>query len=106
MSLATFKKDDLVIVRVGKDKGTVGVIKKVMDNGKLIVEGVNLRKKTVKANPQQNEKGGFKTIEGTIDRSNVSHYNKETKKYVKIGVKTLENGDRVRYDKQTSEVID
>ena len=96
----------MVKVIVGKDKGTLGVIKQVLSNDKLIVEGVNLRKKTVKANPQQNEQGGFKTIEGPIHRSNVSHYNKETKKSIKIGVKTLENGERVRYDKQTSEVID
>ena len=54
---------------VGKDKGTMGVIKQVLSNDKLIVEGVNLRKKTVKANPQQNEQGGFKSIEGSIHRS-------------------------------------
>jgi large subunit ribosomal protein L24 len=106
MSLEKFKKNDLVKVIIGKDRGKVGVIKSVLGNDKLIVEGVNQRKKTVKANQEKNEKGGFHTVEGPIDRSNVTLYNQETKKRIKIGVKKLENGKRVRYDKRTTEVID
>ncbi|HJN38521.1 MAG TPA: 50S ribosomal protein L24 [Gammaproteobacteria bacterium] len=106
MSLAKFKKNDLVLITVGKDRGKVGAIKAVLKEGKVIVEGVNQKKKTVKANREKNEQGGFQTVERPIDRSNITHYNQETKKRVKVGVKKLENGKRVRYDKSTQEVID
>ena len=39
------KRDDEVIVLAGKDRGKRGTVRRVLDNNKLIVSGVNMVKK-------------------------------------------------------------
>ena len=41
------KKDDQVLVTTGKDKGKRGSVQKVLDNGRVVVAGVNLLKKHI-----------------------------------------------------------
>ena len=65
------KKGDKVQVIAGQDKGTVGEVKAVFPKtNKLIVEGVNVRKKHQKPN-QINPDGGIVDKEMPIDASNV-----------------------------------
>lgn len=99
------KKNDQVIVIAGKSKGHVGPITKVLSDGYLIVTGANLRKKCVKADPQNNVVGEIKTIEGKIHASNVALYNADTKKKVKVGFKVDEKGQKVRVDKASGEPV-
>ena len=72
------KVGDEVIVIAGKDKGKSGkVIKTLKNEEKLVIEGINIVKKHVKPN-NQNDKGGIFDIEAPIHVSNVKLV--ETKK--------------------------
>ena len=65
------KKGDKVQVIAGQDKGTVGEVKAVFPKtNKVIVEGVNVRKKHQKPN-QINPDGGIVDKEMPINASNV-----------------------------------
>ncbi len=65
------KVGDEVLVIAGKDKGKNGkVIKTLRDSDKVVVEGINIVKKHVKPN-NQNDKGGIFDIEAPIHVSNV-----------------------------------
>ena len=64
------KKGDEVIVIAGKDKGKRGTITIASPlTNKVIVEGVNMVKKHVRANPQRNIQGGIVTKEQPIQAS-------------------------------------
>ena len=65
------KVGDEVLVIAGKDKGKNGkVIKTIRKDEKVVVEGINIVKKHVKPN-NQNDKGGIFDIEAPIHVSNV-----------------------------------
>ncbi len=65
------KKEDLVKVIAGKEKGKTGKIVKIdRDKGKVIISGLNMVKKAKKPR-KQGEKGGIVEIEAPIDISNV-----------------------------------
>ncbi len=103
------KKGDQVVVLAGKDKGKVGKVLSIKNSGtkrKVVVEGINLVCKTIKANPEREERGGFRQIEAAIALSNVALYNIETKKPDRVGFKFLENGDKVRYFKSNGVLVD
>jgi len=53
------KRDDEVIILAGKDKGKRGKVRRVLDNNKLIVSGINMVKKHTKPNPQAGVAGGI-----------------------------------------------
>lgn len=101
------KKGDEVIVITGKDKGKRGSVLSVIDKGtKLLVEGINLAKKHVKANPNAGERGGVVSKAMPIHRSNVMVYDSTKQKGTRIGIKTLNDGQRVRYAKTSDQLLD
>lgn len=101
------RKGDEVIVIAGKDKGRRGAVLEVLDNGlKLIVDGINVVKKHVKANPNIGEQGGIKTKSKAIHRSNVKIYNATTQKGDRVGIRVLEDGRKVRIYKSSNEEIE
>lgn len=66
------KVNDRVVVLTGKDKGKMGNVRKVdLKEGKVLVEGINLKTKAQKPNPMAGIEGGLNKIEGMIDSSNV-----------------------------------
>lgn len=67
-----FRKDDVVVVTTGKDKGKEGRILSV-DRwmGRVLVEGVNMVKRHVRPNPAKQIKGGIAEREASIHVSNV-----------------------------------
>ena len=98
------KKNDNVKVLVGKDKGKSGQVLKINHiSQRVVIQGVNMVKKTMKKKSQQDQ-GGIKEIEAPIHVSNVALLlkNGETSR---IGFKFDENGAKVRYAKKTGEVI-
>ncbi len=101
------RKGDEVIVIAGKDKGRRGTVLSVIEGGeKILVDGVNLVKKHVKANPNINEQGGIKTKPAAMHRSKVKIYNAATQKGDRVGIRVLEDGRKVRYFKSTNEEIE
>jgi large subunit ribosomal protein L24 len=101
------KKGDEVIVITGKDKGKKGSVLSILDNGnKLLVDGINLVKKHVKANPNAGEQGGIVSKTMPIHRSNVSMYDPTKKKGSKVGIRILKDGQRARYFKASDQLVD
>ena len=96
-----YKKGDEVIVKVGKDRGKIGKISKVItSNEKVIITGVNVSKKHQK--PSQDSKGGIVDKEMPIHISNILAYDAKSKKSSKVGFK-IEEGKKIRILKSTGE---
>ncbi len=100
------KKGDEVIVSCGKDKGRRGTVMQVLRDGRVLVESINMVKKTQKPNPNLGVTGGIIDKEMAIDRSNLMMFNPITGKGDRVGIKTLEDQTKVRYFKSNGEVVD
>ncbi len=99
------KKDDLVVVIAGKSKGAKGKVLSVdRSKGKITVEKVNLIKKHVKKT--QGQPGQVAEREAAFDISNVMLVDPKTDKPTRVGYKTLENGQKVRFAKKSGEILD
>jgi large subunit ribosomal protein L24 len=100
------RKGDEVVVTAGKDKGRRGTVLRVYPDERVLVEGVNVAKKHQRPNPNMGVPGGIVDREMPLHISNVMVYNPQTKKGDRIGIRTLEDGSRVRYFKSNQEVVD
>lgn len=100
------RKGDEVVVIAGKDKGRQGTVDQVLDNGKVLVNGINMVKKHQRANPNMGIPGGIVDKEMPIHASNLMLFNPETGKGDRIGYKKLEDGRKVRFFKSNNEVLD
>ena len=100
------KKGDEVIVTTGRSKGTRGSVLKVMTDGRLLVENVNMVKKHVKADPNREIAGGIISKEAPIQASNVMLFNAATGKGDKVGFKILKDGKKVRVFRSNGETVD
>lgn len=100
------KKGDSIIVIAGKDKGKRGTVTNVLNNGYVLVDGINVARKHTKANPNTNDRGGIMMKSMPIHRSNVMHYDSGSGKASRVGVRALKDGTRVRYFKGTDENLD
>jgi len=98
-------KNDQVIIIAGKDKGRIGNVTQVLTNGKLLVQGMNIAKKHQKGNPQAGVPGGIIEKEMPVNASNVMLVNPATNKGDRVGIKVLDNGDKVRVFKSNGEVV-
>ncbi len=97
------KKGDEVVVLAGKDKGKTGKITKMIPKQmKAIVSEINRVKKNQK--PDNNQPGGIIDKEMPIHISNLSFYDTELKKGVKIGYK-LNDGKKTRINKSSGKDI-
>ena len=99
------KRNDMVIVIAGKDKGTKAhrVLRVIADRQRVLVEGVGMMKKHVKPNPQRNIKGGIAEQESPIHISNVMLADADGKP-TRIGTR-VDNGVKVRVAKTTGAVV-
>ena len=100
------RKGDQVIVLTGRDKGKRGTVTQRIDEDHVLVEGVNVVKKHVKPNPMKGTTGGIVDKDLPIHISNVALFNPASKKGDRIGVKTLEDGRKVRVFKDNGEQVD
>lgn len=100
------KKDDIVQVISGKDKGkTSKVLAAFPDEGKVRVEGVNILTKHKKPS-QAMQQGGIIREEGKIDASNVLLNCDKCGRGVRTGVQITEDGKKVRVCKKCGQVLD
>ena len=104
MSKLHIKKDDTVIVLAGKDKGKTGKVQKVLvEDQRVIVEGVNMVSKST--NPsEKNPQGGIVKQEAPIHVSNVSLIDPKSGKATRIAIKR-EGKNVVRIAKKSGEEI-
>tara|TARA_B100000886_G_C20055628_1_gene339585 strand:- start:173 stop:487 length:315 start_codon:yes stop_codon:yes gene_type:complete len=97
------KKGDEVIVLAGKDKGKTGkIIKMVPKQMKAVVSEINKVKKNQK--PDNNQPGGIIDKEMPIHISNLSFYDPELKKGIKVGY-NIENNKKTRINKSSGKEI-
>tara|TARA_B100000242_G_C42908006_1_gene421041 strand:- start:85 stop:399 length:315 start_codon:yes stop_codon:yes gene_type:complete len=97
------KKGDEVIVLTGKDKGKTGKIVKVLPKQmKAIVSEINMVKKNQK--PDNNQPGGIIDKEMPMHISNLSFYDTNLKKGIKIGYK-IDKDKKLRINKSSGKEI-
>lgn len=96
---------DTVLVIAGKEKGKSGRVMRVITaNGRVIVEGLNMRTKHIRRTPQQ--AGQKVKFEGAMSISNVMLVDPKTKKPTRVGyVKDPKTGRKDRIAKASKEVI-
>jgi large subunit ribosomal protein L24 len=94
------RKNDLVEVVAGKDKGKRGkVLQVIRDKNRVVVQGVNFIKRHTRPNPQRNIKGGIAEREAPLAVSNVMLVDPENEKLTRVGSRTLADGRKVRVAK-------
>ncbi len=100
------KKNDRVRLTAGKDRGKEGKVLFVdIKKSRLIVEGLNLVRKT-KRPDQQSQKGGIIDIEAPVHISNAMIVCPKCSSAVRVKRKELENGKKVRVCAKCGEVLD
>ena len=99
------RKGDNVTIISGQDKGKSGSVLRVLqDDERLIVQGVNVVKRHMRAS--QTQAGGIVEKESTIHVSNVSLVDPDSGEPTRVGFRILEDGRKVRYAKRSGEVMD
>ena len=103
--MSNIRKGDRVIVTTGRDKGKKGeVLKMLPDEGRALVQGVNMVKRHQRQT--QTQAGGIVAKESSIHISNLAHVDPKSGGATRIGFKTLGDGRKVRVAKKSGEVID
>jgi len=98
------RKGDEVIVTAGKDKGQRGKVVRVLtQEDRVIVEGVNVRRKHVRPT-QSNPQGGVVSVAMPIHISNVSPIDKD-RKPTRVRFVTKDDGEKVRVAASTGEEL-
>jgi len=99
------KQGDDVVVVSGRDKGKTGSILRVLrEDDRVLVDGVNKVKRHTR--PSQTQPGGIVAKEAPIHISNVALADPKDGSATRVGYKLLEDGRKVRFAKQSGEVID
>ena len=97
------KKGDNVFVLSGKDKGKTGkIVKMIPKENKAIVSEINRVKKNQK--PDNNQPGGIIDKEMPMHISNLSFYDPELKKGIRIGFK-FDKNKKIRFNKSSGKEI-
>ena len=98
------KTNDNVIIIAGKDKGKSGkVIKSLPRESKVVVEGVNLKKKHTRAK-KKGLKGEIVVFSAPVHVSNVMIEDPKSKKATRVGYRVV-NGKKVRIAKKSGNEI-
>ena len=104
MSKLHIKKGDTVIILAGKDKGNKGNVQKVLvEDQRVIVEGINMVSKSTKPSAK-NPQGGIVKQEAPIHVSNVSLIDPKSGKATRVSIKH-EGKNVVRIAKKSGEEI-
>jgi len=99
------KKDDMVKVISGKDKGKTGKVLRVIPKvSRAVVENINLVKKAQRRT-QENQQGGIHEIEAPIHISNLMLLEKKGNKASRFATSILKDGSKVRISKTNGEAI-
>jgi large subunit ribosomal protein L24 len=99
------RKGDEVVVIAGKDKGATGKVLRVIPREeRVVVEGVNLITKNIKADQQRaGKESGRVTVEAPLHVSNVAIV--EDGKPVRVGYRINEDGTKVRISRRSGKEI-
>jgi large subunit ribosomal protein L24 len=105
-SKSPIKKNDLVMVTTGKEKGKSGRILKVFSQkNKVLVEKINFIKRHTRPRGQQRQ-GGILEKEAPLHASNIMLLCEKCNKPVRIGHRLVEGEKKVRVCKKCGEILD
>jgi len=100
------RKNDTVMVMAGKDRGKKGKVRFAYPKkGKVIVEGINFIKKHSRAKGQVRQ-AGIIDLEAPLQVSNVMFLCDKCNQPSRVGLRTLDDGRKVRFCRNCQEVID
>jgi len=100
------KKGDTVKVIAGKDKGKIGKVLRVLrDRERVVVEGVNVRKRHLRF-PRRGLEPGIHEINLPIHVSNVMLICPNCGEATRVGYKIFEDGSKARVCKKCGQIID
>ena len=90
------KKNDIVEIIAGKDKGKKGKVLRVFPEAqKAIVENINIIKKA-RRKTQEDQKGGIIEIETPLNLSNLMLVCKQCSKRIRTKISVLKDGAKIR----------
>ena len=100
------RKDDVVVVIAGKDRGRQGRILRVLPaTGRVIIERVNMIKRHTRPNPAKNIAGGISEREAAIHISNVMLVDPDRNARTRIGLRRDADGNPERVAKKSGAVL-
>jgi large subunit ribosomal protein L24 len=106
MEKTKIKKGDTVMVIAGRERGKTGKVLSLRhDAGKVVVEKLNIIKRHTKPS-QKARQGGILEREAPVAISNVMYFCGNCQKPVRLGIKTLDDGRRLRFCKKCKDVIE
>ncbi len=100
------RQGDEVVVLAGRDRGKRGTVLRILKDGRVLVDAVNVVKRHTRPNPSKGQTGGIIEKEAPIDISNLALWNPTAKKADRVGFRHLEDGRKVRFFKSNGEVVD
>lgn len=99
------KKGDNVVVLTGKDKGRSGTVLEMLSKSdRVLVQGINMVK--VHTKQSQTSEGGIVAKEAAIHISNLAIADPKDGKASRVGIKTNDDGKKVRFAKRSGDLID
>ncbi|MBU6432111.1 MAG: 50S ribosomal protein L24 [Nitrospirae bacterium] len=106
LTKSRIRKGDMVVVVAGRDRGKSGKVLSVDPAvGKVVVEKLNIIKRHTKPN-QKVKQGGILEREAPLAISNVMFLCPVTQKPTRLGVRTLDDGRRVRFSKKSNDSVE
>ncbi|MDT8419130.1 MAG: 50S ribosomal protein L24 [Desulfuromonadales bacterium] len=100
------KKNDMVKIIAGKEKGKTGKVLRVFPaKGRVVVESLNIVKRHTRPT-QLNPEGGIIEKEAPLSVSNVMLVCGSCNEPARTGVRRLDDGSKARYCKKCNEIVD
>jgi large subunit ribosomal protein L24 len=100
------KKNDMVKIIAGKEKGKTGKVLRVFPaKGRVVVENLNVVKRHTRPS-QRNQEGGIVEKEAAISISNVMLVCGSCNEAARTGVRILDDGNKARYCKKCNKIVD
>lgn len=100
------RKGDMVTIIAGRERGKTGkVLALHVADGTVVVEKLNIIKRHTKPS-QKTRQGGILEREAPLSLSNVMVYCANCRKPVRLGIKLLDDGRRVRVCRKCKEVLE
>ena len=99
------KKNDMVMVITGRDRGKTGKVMRVLpERGRVVIERLNIVKRHSKPRGAQSP-GGIVEKEASINISNVMIFCDRCNAPVRVGVKSADDGSKSRNCRRCGEAI-
>jgi large subunit ribosomal protein L24 len=106
LTKSRIRKGDVVVVIAGRDRGKSGKVLSIdLGVGKVVVEKLNMIKRHTKPN-QKVKQGGILEREAPLAVSNVMYLCPVKQKPTRLGVRTLDDGRRVRFSKKSNDSVE